>query len=199
MNMMTKLGDIARSPGDPAVVAEGPSSLSAGDRGARTLGWVSIGLGVTGLFAAPAVARALGLEGKETFIRACGARELASGVVCLSVNPGLGLAMRAAGDAVDLTALVAARGASDGKERNVDVALAAVAALTALDLACLSLLRAERAPGRRVSEEPRRDYSDRSGLPRGVAASRGLARKPVEPAAPAEAGAAAMEAGAAAI
>lgn len=179
MNMMTRLGDIARSPQDPTVLVEGPSSLSAGDRGARTLGWVSIGLGLAGLFAAPALARTLGLEGKESIIRACGARELASGVVCLSVNPGLGLAMRAAGDAADLAALAAARRASGGRERSVDVALAAVAGLTLLDLACLSLLRAERAPGRRAAEEPRRDYSDRSGLPRGVEASRGLAREPV--------------------
>lgn len=176
MNMLTKLGDITRSPGDPTVVAEGPSSLSAGDRGARTLGWVSIGLGVTGLVAAPALARALGIEGKEGVIRACAVRELGSGVLCLSVNPGLGLAMRAAGDAVDLAALAAARGASEGKERNVNVAMAAVAGLTLFDLACLSLLRAERAPGRRASEEPRRDYSDRSGLPRGIGASRGIAR-----------------------
>lgn len=192
MTMMTKLGDIARSPGDPAVVAAGPSSLSVGDRGARVLGWVSIGLGLTGLLAAPAVARALGIEGKEGLIRACGARELASGVVCLSVNPGAGLAMRAAGDALDLAALVAARGASDGKERNVDAALAAVAGLTLLDLACLGLLRAERAPGRRASQEPRRDYSDRSGLPRGIQASRGLAREPLQAPAPVEAGAAAI-------
>jgi len=189
MNMMTRLGDIARSPHDPTVVVEGPSSISAGDRGARTLGWVSIGLGLAGLFAAPAVARALGIEGRETIIRACGARELASGVVCLSVNPGLGLAMRAAGDAVDLAALAAARRASDGGERGVDVALAAVAGLTLMDIACLSLLRAERAPGRQASVEPRVDYSDRSGLPRGVEASRGLARQPVEPSPAGEAGA----------
>lgn len=164
------------------------------------LGWVSIGLGVTGLLAAPAVARSLGLEGKESFIRACGARELASGVVCLSVNPGLGLAMRAAGDALDLAALVAARGASNGKEGNVNAALAAVAGLTALDLACLAALRAERAPGTRVAEEPRRDYSDRSGLPRGVVASRGLARGPaVEASRPVDTGAAAAEPGAGAL
>ncbi len=192
MAMMTKLGDIARSPGDPAVVAGGPSSLSAGDRGARTLGWVSIGLGLAGLMAAPALARALGIEGKEGVIRACGARELASGVVCLSVNPGLGLAMRAAGDAADLAALAAARGASEGKERNVDVALAAVAGLTVLDLACLSLLRAERAPGRRASDEPRRDYSDRSGLPRGIETSRGIARNSPDAVAANEAAAAAI-------
>lgn len=192
MAMMTKLGDIARSPGDPAVIAEGPSSLSAGDRGARALGWVSIGLGLAGLMAAPALARALGIEGKEGLIRACGARELASGVVCLSVNPGLGLAMRAAGDAADLAALAAARGASEGKERNVDVALAAVAGLTVLDLACLSLLRTERAPGRRVSAEPGRDYSDRSGLPRGIEASRGIARSAPDAVAANEAAAAAI-------
>lgn len=192
MNMLTKVGDVARFPQDPTVVAPGPSSLGAGDRGARTLGWVSIVLGMAGLFAAPAICRTLGIEGKETVVRACGAREVASGVLCLSVNPGLGLAMRAAGDAADLAALAAARRASDGRERSVDVALAAVAGLTVMDLACLSLLRAERAPGRRAGDEPRIDYSDRSGLPRGVEASRGLARQPVAPSPAGEAGAAAI-------
>lgn len=192
MNVMTKLSDIARSPQDPTVLVEGPSSLSAGDRGARTLGWVSIGLGLAGLFAAPALARGLGLEGKETIIRACGARELASGVLCLSVNPGMGLTMRAAGDVLDLAALAAARRAGKGRERGIDVALAAVAGLTLLDLACLGLLRGERAPGRRAADEPRRDYSDRSGLPRGIEASRGLAREPVQSLAESPAGAAAI-------
>jgi hypothetical protein len=197
MNMLTRAGDVVRLPQDPSVVVEGPRSLTAGDRGARTLGWVSIGLGLAGLFAAPTICRALGVKGRETVVRACGVRELASGVLCLSVNPGLGLAMRAAGDAADLAALAAARLASDGRERSVDVAIAAVAGLTVMDLACLSLLRAERAPGRQAANGPRIDYSDRSGLPRGVEASRGLARQPVAPSPVGEVGAAGLSRGAA--
>ena len=55
----------------------------------------------------PARDRALGAEGNENVVRAMGARELAHGVLCLSVNNDYGAWTRVAGDAVDLAALAA--------------------------------------------------------------------------------------------
>ena len=59
------------------------------------------------------------------------------------------------------------------KRRNAAVATALVAGITLLDLAAYAGVKAahRREPG------SDRDYSDRSGLPRGPQASRGLARK----------------------
>ena len=44
---LTNLTSVARSESDPRVEQKGPSSLTGADRLARTLGWFSIGLGMT--------------------------------------------------------------------------------------------------------------------------------------------------------
>ena len=170
---LTNLGQIARSEGDPRVRRKGPSSLTDADRMARALGWFSIGLGVIELVAPGQLARMLGLDGKEALIRSYGARELASAVATLSVDKPVGLASRIAGDALDLATLSSALHPDNPKRRNVAIAMALVAAITLLDLAAYAGVKAAhpRAPG------SDRDYSDRSGLPRGAQASRGLARK----------------------
>lgn len=173
MTMITRMTGIARSSGDPEVLSTGPSARSPSDRLARALGWISIGLGLVELLAAPRVTRALGLEGKERMVRACGAREIAAGVMSLSVSPRPGIAARIAGDALDLASLAAARRRDNPKKNNVDLALAAVLGVTLLDIVCHQGLRARH-------QRPRvggRDYSDRSGLPKGIEASRGLARR----------------------
>ncbi len=79
--MLNRISNLARSQGDPKVVSTGPSSLPTEDRIARALGWFSIGLGVTELVMAPKLARALGMRGQESLVRAFGAREIAAGVV----------------------------------------------------------------------------------------------------------------------
>lgn len=169
---LTNLSRIARSEGDPRVEEKGPSSLTGPDRLARALGWFSIGLGVTELVAPGWIARKLGLEGQEGLIRAYGARELTSAVPTLSVDKGVGLASRIAGDALDLGTLAFALGKDNPKRGNAAIATALVAGVTLLDLIAYSGVRAAH------SREPGsgRDYSDRSGLPRGPDASRGLAR-----------------------
>jgi hypothetical protein len=170
---LTNPMNIARSPGDPRVEEKGPSSLTGPDRLARALGWFSIGLGVTELVAPGWIARTLGLEGKEGLIRAYGARELASAVPTLSVDKPVGLASRIAGDALDLGTLAMALGKDNPKRSNAAIATALVVGVTLLDLVAYSGVRAvhRREPG------DGRDYSDRSGLPRGPQASRGLARE----------------------
>ncbi|MBV9076327.1 MAG: hypothetical protein JO048_02445 [Methylobacteriaceae bacterium] len=169
----TNLTRIARSKGDPRIERKGPSSLTDADRLARALGWLSIGLGMTELVAPGRIARTLGLHGKEGLIRGYGARELASAIPTLSVNKQVGLASRIAGDALDLATLAPALHHSNPKRHNAAIATALVAGITLLDIAAYAGVKAahRREPG------SDRDYSDRSGLPRGPQASRGLARK----------------------
>jgi hypothetical protein len=55
---MTYIANLTRPEGDPKILQTGPSSLTASDKMARALGWFSIGLGLTELFAlAPSRAR----------------------------------------------------------------------------------------------------------------------------------------------
>lgn len=170
---VANLAHIARSKGDPRVLETGPSSLTGADRMARALGWFSIGLGVAELVMPGRLARALGLDGKEALIRTYGMRELASAVPTLSMGKSVGLASRIAGDALDLATLSAALHRDNPKRHNAAVATALVAGITLLDLAAYAGTKVTHA------REPGggRDYSDRSGLPRGQQASRGLARK----------------------
>ena len=170
--LITNLSQVTRSKSDPRILQSGPSSLTAPDRMARALGWVSVGLGVTELVAAGRLARILGLYRRSALIRCYGARELASAIMTFSVDKQVGLTARIAGDALDLATLAGALHRDNPKRGNASVATAIVIGITLLDLAAWSGVNVahRRAPTRR------RDYSDRSGLPRGAQASRGLAR-----------------------
>lgn len=174
---LTNLTGITRSEGDPRVEQKGPSSLSGADRLARALGWFSIGLGIAELVAPGRIAHALGLDDKKGLIRAFGARELASAIPTLSVDKPVGLAARIAGDALDLGTLATALRRDNPKRRNAAIAVAMVAGITLLDLVAYAGVKAAH---RRDPSSADRDYSDRSGLPKGVEASRGRARKDFE-------------------
>jgi len=168
--MLSKLSDISRSPGDPKVIETGPSSFKPADRFGRKLGWFSIGLGLTELLAAPRLTRALGARGDENIVRAMGARELVHGILCLSLNNGVGAWSRVAGDAVDLAGLAALYRDDNPKRGTVGVAIAAIVGCTMVDLAAARSIRdLHRRKG------PVRDYGDRSGFPKGVDYSRGKA------------------------
>lgn len=159
------------------------SSLSTLDGGsvkglARGLGWLSLGLGVAELVAPRSLSRALGPEVQPALIRVCGLRELASGLGILrSSDPRPWLWSRVAGDAFDLAALAPALGQGNPKGGAAGLAFGAVAAVTALDIACAAHLEQERARIPTQWRRPaRRDYSDRSGFPRPPAAMRGRGR-----------------------
>lgn len=135
------------------------------------LGWFSIALGAAELFASRQMARTLGMRGQESLIRAYGVREIVKGVgILTSPDPTPWLWGRVAGDALDLGTLAYAYRRSP-KRRNIAIAMANVATVTALDVLAAQQLGeiAHR------QEMPVRDYSDRSGFPRGLEASRGLA------------------------
>lgn len=168
--MLSKAAEVTRSPGDPKVIETGPSSLKPVDRFGRALGWFSIGLGLTELLAAPRLTRALGAEGNENIVRAMGARELAHGVLCLSIDNGFGAWTRVGGDAVDLAALAALYRDDNPKKANVGLAIAAVVGCAIADFAAAQSIRSLH---KRTG--PVRDYGDRTGFPRGIGYSRGKA------------------------
>lgn len=169
--MLSQIDNISRSPGDPKVIETGPSSLKPADRFGRALGWFSLGLGLTELFAPKVLTRWLGVEGKEGLVRAYGAREIASGVMCLSVNNDYGAWSRVAGDVLDLASLAAAYHDDNPKKANVGIAIAAVTGIAVVDaIAGQSIRSLHNRKG-----EPVRDYSDRSGFPKGIGYSRGKA------------------------
>jgi hypothetical protein len=163
---------IARSKGDPKVISSGPSSLLPEDRVAKGLGWFSLALGAVELVAANRLARWLGLPHKAGLIRAFGAREIGAGVMTLSSEKGPALWSRVAGDALDIAVLAGGLDRRNRRRGNAELAMAAVIGVTILDLVTASLV--SRRHGR--SSKDVRNYGDRSGYPRGIAASRGAAR-----------------------
>lgn len=173
---LTNVTHIARSKGDPQVQRKGPSSLTAPDRLSRFLGWFSIGLGLAEVLVPGRIARKLGLGDKTGLIRAYGVRELASAVPTLSIDKPAGLASRIAGDALDLATLALALRPGNPKRGNAAVATALVVGITVLDVVAYLGVKATH----RRSRNSGRDYSDRSGLPQGAQASRGLAREDFE-------------------
>jgi hypothetical protein len=115
------------------------------DRMARALGWFSLGLGMAQILAPRRMSRALGLPGQANLMRGYGAREVASGILSLSVDRSVGLRSRMIGDAIDAVTLLAAlRPGNPGRGRAM-LALGFVAAVTALDVVTS---RALKAPGR---------------------------------------------------
>lgn len=166
---LTYVSNLLRHEGDPHVIETGPSSLSSLDRMARLLGWFSVGLGLMELVAPGRVTRALGIEGSERFVQACGLREIGSGLLCLSVDKELGLWSRVAGDALDLTSLLPPMTGDNPQRDNAQLAAMIVAGITLLDVLTAKGVRQQHKEG----DGMRRDYSNRSGFPQGLAKAKG--------------------------
>lgn len=171
---MKAVANMVRPQGDPKIIETGPSSVYPEDRLAKSLGWLSIGLGMIEMLAARRLTRLLGMEGMEPLVRAFGVREVASGVTTLSTEKETGLWSRVAGDGLDLAVLGPALARSNPQRGNVKLALLAVAGITALDILGASSVSARK---RRSSRS--RSYADRSGFPKGLAeVRRGAAQPP---------------------
>jgi hypothetical protein len=165
--MMKKLGDVVEHRLNRP---RRPTYRPASDSLARGLGWFSIGLGLTELLMPRAMARALGLQGRERLLRLYGIREVANGAALLvAANRTPWMWGRVAGDAIDIATLVSAL--RPGRRLGPAVGLAAVAGVTAVDIANASALTARD----RRRARPAVDYSDRSGFPRPPAQMRGAA------------------------
>lgn len=148
-------------------------SLTTADKLARGLGWFSLALGAAEIVAPGRIAKALGLEGKETLLRAYGGREIAAGIGALSVESELGVWSRVPGDLLDLGTLAFGISGNDDEQqrRNAKIAIGAVAGIMLLDILVAATLSRQRSRGRGES----RDYSDRSGFPGGATKARGAA------------------------
>jgi hypothetical protein len=138
---------------------------------ASSLGWFSIGLGLAELFAARTLSRTLGLEdhaGGAGLVRAFGAREVANGLAILSnpVEPAW-LWARVGGDTLDLAVLGAAVLAPDNPKRDrAALAIAAVAGVTVLDVACAKALADGKARALRTARRARVRGQSRPSMPR---------------------------------
>jgi hypothetical protein len=100
-----------------------------------------------------------------------GVREIAHGITSLSPDRKVGVWSRVAGDALDIAGLLLAYRDDNPKKANVGMALASVLAVTLADIATAQALTARHNP----SKGEKRNYSDRSGWPRGLESSRGAA------------------------
>ncbi|MBV9076625.1 MAG: cyclase dehydrase [Methylobacteriaceae bacterium] len=148
-------------------------SRTPNERLARGLGWFSIALGIAELAMPRAITRAVGLRGQERLVQGYGAREIATGVaILMSHDPTPWIYGRIGGDVLDLATLAQGLGEDNPDRDGAVAAMLAVAGVTALDMVCAGGLTAQK----HVSETPSVNYSDRSGFPRGLEASRGAAR-----------------------
>lgn len=140
---------------------------------ARGLGWFSIALGLVEIVATRTLTRALGMRGNEPLINLYGWREIGTGLgILASKDPTPWIWGRVLGDAVDLGTLASHATDENRKAENVAMALANVAAVTALDLYCAARLSREE----RVSLNAiPRDYRNRRGFPRPASEMRGAA------------------------
>src|SRR5215211_9385342 len=110
---------------------------STTDALARGLGWFSSGLGLAEVIAPRALARALGMEGTETVIRAYGMREIATGIgILASEDPTPWIWGRVAGDALDLATLATGLEGDNPERGNVLAATATVIGATVIDVVC---------------------------------------------------------------
>lgn len=166
---MNYLANVTRPSGDPQVLRQGASSLSGIDQLGRALGWFGIALGVMEMMAPRNTARSLGLR-QPSLVRAYGAREIGAGILTLSVDKGVGLWARVAGDALDIATLLPALRQDGRRRRRASRALVLVMGVTLLDLLAANIHAARH--GRRSDA---RRYDDRSGFPKGRQSARGVA------------------------
>lgn len=110
----------------------------------RGLGWFSIGLGLAEVTVTRNLVQFFGMEGSAGLVRLFGLREIATGVAILEASdPALFVWGRVAGDGLDLAALVSGLGPGNPKRGRVGVAVAVIAAITALDAFCAQRLTEE--------------------------------------------------------
>lgn len=121
---------------------------------ARGLAAFSIGLGLAELFAPRKVAQLTGIgEGHERLLQAMGLRELTSGMGILQGRPAAFLWSRVIGDALDLGLLAAAWRTDRCDKQRLQVALAAAAGVTVLDVLASILQSGDHSdPSWRVAE-----------------------------------------------
>ena len=170
---MFHFSNIMRTEGDPKIVQGGPSLKRPADQLTRALGWFSIGLGVVELFAPRRLTETLGMEGRETMIRAFGIREILAGIVSLSVDKNVGLWARVGGDGLDAAALLSGLTADNPRKGNIALALLMVGGIAMLDYRAAQDTKPRRPP----RDARRKLYPNRSGFPKGIESARTAAKQ----------------------
>lgn len=114
----------------------------------QTLGWFSIGLGLTQLLAPGALGRAIGVGDHPAVLRMLGVREIVSGLGLLSERaPGIWAVSRVAGDAMDLALLGVAARREDAQPQRIAGAASFVLGAAMLDVyASQRLMRTDMEP-----------------------------------------------------
>jgi uncharacterized membrane protein len=116
----------------------------------KGLAWCSLGVGLVELMAPRALSRVIGMPDASTSVlRAFGAREVGAGLAIFNEpDRAAWLWSRVGGDAVDFSYL--ASGLNDGQNNNtrIGITMAAVAAITALDVMCAQELQRSSQPSR---------------------------------------------------
>lgn len=142
------------------------------DRLARGLGWLSIGIGVAELIYGRRLSQSVGIGDHGALLRGYGLREIGTGLAILFADdPKIPMWGRVIGDALDLATLMPGLDADNPDRDRVKLAMAAVGAITVVDLLCTQALHARD----RMAPEPP-DYSDRSGYDRPASEMVGAAR-----------------------
>lgn len=131
-------GGDALAPYDARPSTNGTHTLS------KTLGWFSLGLGLTEVMFPRQLGRAIGIGEHPTLLPLLGLREIASGIAILTQSdPTNAVRSRVAGDIMDL-ALLGTAMTSEGADRTrLATATAAVLGVTALDMLCAGRLARE--------------------------------------------------------
>ena len=104
-------------------------------------------------------------------MQAFGLREIASGMLSLSLDKQAGLWSRVAGDGLDIAALMANDYRRNPQRRNVRLALLGVIGVTVLDF-----IAANATTVRHMRRGKNRLYRDRTGFPKTIQAVRGVAK-----------------------
>lgn len=108
-----------------------------GEALASVVGWLSLGLGMTQVAVPERIGAALGMEDWSELIRAYGIRNAATGMGILAQrHPTPFLWARVAGDALDLVTLATRTGPDNPRRGTVTGLMAALAAVTVLDVVC---------------------------------------------------------------
>ncbi|HTS78821.1 MAG TPA: SRPBCC family protein [Bryobacteraceae bacterium] len=142
----------------------------------QALGWFSIGLGAAELAIPGTLSKLIGVRDRHRpLLRSMGLREIAAGVgILVQRQPAGWMWARVAGDAIDLSLLGVALNSSHTRKSRAEIATAAIAGVTALDIVCGARRTKQSCPIRvkesiavnKSSEECYRFWRDFQNFPR---------------------------------
>ena len=148
---------------------------------ARAIGWFSIALGLAELAMPRRMARVAGAPNLPALTRACGLREIGTGIGILTAkDPTPWLWGRVAGDALDI-ATVGAGLVTRGRPLRTLTTLAVLVGVAVIDMKVAEAAPPEKKRTRLLTH----DYSGRSGFPLPAAQMRGVGTRPSTRMAPA--------------